>query len=247
MSSHRSSGRPAPDVEAAPAAARQRTDGPQHSSVVLALAFHTWADGATRQMSWSPDRVAQQLCDDPQVQRLLVADPLRSHLARLRRRRLAPDSGFPEDPSRALVQPRRWRRWDATNIPSSVAAYRRLDGWLGARSDALGLGPAALVTCHPVLAAVADRDRWGDVVYYGWDDWLTYPRLADARELMAWSYATMAARDVKVIGVSEAIVDRVGAARSAVVPNGVCAADHESTATVPTWYDELDGPVAFYA
>jgi glycosyltransferase involved in cell wall biosynthesis len=247
MSSHRPSGHSAPDVEAGPTAAGQGTDGPQHSSVVLALAFHTWADGVARQMSWSPDRVAQQLCDDPQVQRLVVADPLRSHIARLRRRRLAPDSGFPQDPSRSLIQPRRWRRRDATNIPASAAAYRRLDGWLGARSDALGLEGAALVTCHPVLAAVADRDRWADVVYYGWDDWLTYPRLADARELMAWSYAAMAARDVKVIGVSEAIVDRVGAARSAVVPNGICVADHEATAAVPTWFEELQGPVAFYA
>lgn len=248
MSSHLSSGRPAPDTEAGPAAAATgHTDGPLHSSVVLALAYHTWADGRSRQMSWSPDRVAQQLCDDPQVRRLMVADPLRSYLARLRRRQLAPDSGFPQDPSRSLVQPRRWRRWDATSIPSSVAAYQRLDGWLGRRSDSLGLGRAALVTCHPVLAAVADRDRWADVVYYGWDDWLTYPRLADARELMSWSYATMAARDVKVIGVSEAIVHRVGAARSAVVPNGVCATDHEATASVPTWFDELEGPVAFYA
>ena len=214
--------------------------------MVLALAFHTWADGMTRQMSWSPDRVARQLCDDPQVQQLVVADPLRSHLARFRRRTVAPDSGFPEDPSRSLVQPRRWRRRDATNIRASAAVYRRLDGWLGARSDALGLDGAALVTCHPVLAAVADRDRWADVVYYGWDDWLTYPRLADGRAI-AWSYARMAARDVRVIGVSEAIVDRVGAARSAVVPNGVCAADHEATAPVPGWYDALEGPVAFYA
>ena len=50
---------------------------------------------------------------------------------------------------------------------------------------------------------------------------------------MAWADAAMAARDVRVIGVSQAIVDRVGSARSAVVPNGVCAADHEATAPYP--------------
>lgn len=215
--------------------------------MLLALAFHTWADGASRQMSWSPDRVARQLCDDPEVRRLVVADPLRSHLARLRRRQVTPDSGFPQDPSRSFVQPRRWRRWDATSIGANVATYRRLDAWLGARSNAAGRDPAVLVTCHPVLAAVADRGRWADVVYYGWDDWLSYPNMTDWRDLMAWSYATMATRDVNVIGVSEAIVDRVGATRSAVVPNGVCAADHEATASVPAWYDELEGPVAFYA
>jgi glycosyltransferase involved in cell wall biosynthesis len=217
------------------------------SSVVLALGYQTWADGMARQMSWSPDRVAQQLCADPEVSALMVADPLRSHLARLRRRPLAADGGFPQDGSRSIVHPRRWRRSDSTDVRSAVSAYRRLDAWLRRRSDALGLGSPVLVSCHPVLAAVADRGRWADVVYYGWDDWLTYPRMADARDLMTWSYAAMAAHDVQVIGVSQAIVDRIGSARSAVVPNGVCAADHEAIAPTPPWFDELDGPVALYA
>ena len=126
-------------------------------------------------MSWSADRVAQQRCTDPEVSALMVADPLRSHLARLRRRPLAADSGFPQDRSRAIVHPRRWRRSDSTDLRSAVAAYQRLDRWLRRRSDALGLGPAVLVSCHPVLAAVADPGRWADVVYYGWDDLADLP------------------------------------------------------------------------
>ena len=227
--------------------ASRAEDAKPFPAAVLALAYQTWADAVARQMSWSADRVAQQLCADPEIRSLMVSNPLRSHLARLRRREHAADSGFPEDPSRVLVHPRRWRRRDSVRIDSSAAAYRRLDRWLLRRSEALGVGRAVLVSCHPVLAAVADRDHWEDVVYYGWDDWLTYPRLGDARELIAWSYAEMAARDVKVIGVTEAIVERVGSSRSAVVPNGIHTADHEDTAPVPTWFAELEGPIALYA
>jgi teichuronic acid biosynthesis glycosyltransferase TuaH len=217
------------------------------TSVVLSLAFHTWADGVSRQMSWSSDRVAQQLCADPAVETLLVADPLRSQLARLRRRAVAADEGFPSGPRRRFVRPRRWRRTDSHDRSSAVRTYQRLDRWLADRNEALGWPEAVLVSCHPVLAAVADRSRWADVVYYGWDDWLTYPPMAAARDLMAWSYDEMASRDVNVVGVTQAIVDRVGASRSAVVPNGISLADYASPAQTPGWFDALDRPVAFYA
>jgi glycosyltransferase involved in cell wall biosynthesis len=217
------------------------------SSVVLSLAFHTWADGVARQMSWSADRVAQQLCADPEVDTLLVADPLRSQLARLRRRSVARDETFPSGPGRRLVHPRRWRRGDSADRDSSARAYRRLDRWLAARNAEAGWPQAVLVTCHPVHAAVADRDRWADVVYYGWDDWLTFPPLAAERDLLAWSYAEMAARDVKVVGVTRAIVERVGAPRGVVVPNGIARVDHEAPASAPAWFEALDRPVALYA
>lgn len=216
-------------------------------AVVLALAFHTWADGMSRQMSWSADRVAERLCADPAVPTVLVANPLRSQLSRLRRRHTTPDAGFPDDPTRMLVQPHRWRRRDAADRSSTSSAYRRLDRWLARLASARGLDRPVLVSCHPVLAAVADPDAWSDVVYYGWDDWLTFPPLARARDLMAWSYRRMRERDVKVIGVTRAIVDRVGAARSAVVPNGISAVDHEAAGATPAWFDEVPRPVAFYA
>jgi glycosyltransferase involved in cell wall biosynthesis len=130
---------------------------------------------------------------------------------------------------------------------SSVAAYRRLDGWLQERSNELVSEDTVLVTCHPVLAAVADRERWVDVVYYGWDDWLADPRLEAGRGLLSWSYRSMAERDVQVIGVTDAIVERIGAARSVVVPNGIFTADHESSVAPPSWFDALEGPVALYA
>jgi teichuronic acid biosynthesis glycosyltransferase TuaH len=215
--------------------------------VVLALGHHTWADGVRRQRSWSPDRVAGHLVDDPAIAQLLVSDPLRSQLARLRSRAVPVDADFPHGPTRHLVRPRRWRRLDSGSLPGNRLRYRHLDGWLRRRAAARGLSAPVLVTCHPVLAAVADPDAWRDVVYYGWDDWLSYPRLTHARELMAWAYERMAERRVRVIGVTPAIVERIGSPRSTVVPNGILAADHEQVAGLPDWYAALRGPIALYA
>ena len=173
--------------------------------VVFALAYQTWADAVGRDMSWSADQMVQRLLDDVEVPSVLVADPLRSHLARLRTHAVGPQQDFPTDPTRTLLQPRRWRRLDAEGF-STVRAYRRLDDLLGRRASEAHV----LVTCHPVHAAVADRSRWRDVVYYAWDDWLEYPPLAGARDLHSWSYRQMAERDVNVIGVSQAVVDNIG-------------------------------------
>ena len=111
----------------------------------------------------------------------------------------------------------------------------------------LGGHPPVLVSCHPVLAAVADRSSWADVVYYGWDDWLSYPPFRAAHVLFSECYAQMAARDVNVIGVTQAIVDRIGAPRSTVVPNGIWAADYDRLGPVPPWFAALKRPIALYA
>jgi glycosyltransferase involved in cell wall biosynthesis len=104
-----------------------------------------------------------------------------------------------------------------------------------------------LITCHPVLAAVADRSEWADVVYYGWDDWLSYPPFRRAEALLSSSYSQMAARDVNVIGVTQAIIDRIGARRSTIVPNGIAGADYDKLGAVPKWFADIPRPIALYA
>jgi teichuronic acid biosynthesis glycosyltransferase TuaH len=220
---------------------------PVHPSVVFALAYHTWADAVERDMSWSADRIAQHLVDDPEVRALAVADPLRSHLARLRKREIADDAGFPDDESRSLFQPRRIRRHDSFRWSSSAPAYSRLDQWLQKHAVPRDSEAPILVSCHPVLAAVADRSAWADVVYYGWDDWLSYPPFRPAHDLLSRSYVQMAERDVNVIGVTQAIIDRIGAPRGSVVPNGISAADYERLGPMPAWFAKLSRPIALYA
>ena len=54
-------------------------------------------------------------------------------------------------------------------------------------------------------------------------------------------------RDVNVIGVTQAIVDRIGARRGSVVPNGISAGDYERLGPLPSWFAELSRPIALYA
>ena len=220
---------------------------PMHTSAVFALAYQTWADAVEHDMSWSADRMAQHLIEDPEIEALVVADPLRSQVARLRRREIADDAGFPHDQSRSLLQPRRLRRQDSVRWLPNLLAYTRLDRWLRKHAVPRCAEQPILVSCHPVLAAVADRSAWADVVYYGWDDWLSYPPFRPAHALLSRSYALMAAGDVNVIGVTQAIVDRIGAPRGTVIPNGIAAADYERLGSLPPWFAEISGPIALYA
>jgi glycosyltransferase involved in cell wall biosynthesis len=217
------------------------------SDVVFAFAFETWRDALSREMSWSADRMLERLLVDTLVPNVVVSDPLRSRLSRLRpRNRGERAQRFPRDRTRILLHPERWRRKDSPDWQESARAYRRLDRWLWTQAARHTSAPV-LVTCHPVHAAVADTGRWSDIVYYGWDDWLSYPPLASSEELLTWSYRQMAARDVNVVGVTRAIVERIGGARSTVVPNAMCSSDYADLAPPPEWFTAITGPVAFYA
>lgn len=219
----------------------------QHDSVVFSLAYQTWANAVGQGMSWSADRMMEQLLADPAIRQVVVADPLRSHMSRLRRAHRTSADGFPADERRHLIHPYRARRRDAPDIGASARAYGRLDNWLARRASKLGAAGSVLVTTHPVLAAVANPDAWADIVFYGWDDWAAYPPFAHFEELIRWSYGRMAAHGVSVIGVTEAIVERIGSPRGVVVPNGISAAEFDDVAPGPGWFSQICGPVAFYA
>ena len=123
-------------------------------------------------------------------------------------------------------------------------AYRGLERRLRAQA-APG---SVLISCHPVLAAVADRDgvgrrrrrRLGRLADRG------RRHLRPAGGAMGWSYAQMAEADVNVITVSQTIADRIGARRSTVVPNGVDSARLRLDLPVPDWFAAIDGPVALW-
>ncbi|WP_101523668.1 glycosyltransferase [Nocardioides houyundeii] len=210
------------------------------TNVVYALGYRTWDDGVKVGYAFSPERIAARLRDDPTVERVVLVDPVRSHLKRLVPQRPAAPR-FSSDPTRRHLQPRRWRRGEPTEHDEAVTIQRRLEGRLRRLGDHQD---TVLVTSHPVLAAVADRGGWRDVAYYAWDDFRGVPGSA---ALVQWAYDQIAVRDVNVVAVTPAIVDIVGARRSTVVPNGIVAADFEPPAALPDWYGALPGPVAFYA
>ena len=51
--------------------------------VVYALGYRTWADGSKVGFAFSPERIATRLRDDASVGRVVLVDPVRSHLRRL--------------------------------------------------------------------------------------------------------------------------------------------------------------------
>lgn len=214
-------------------------------AVVFSFGYHRWADPFTGGPPWPSHRMAAGLIDDPTVPDLLVADSYRSRLARLRGPARAWRQGFREVPGRRLAHPERWRRLDPHSSRRCVAAYRTFDTWL--LRGAQGMRAPVLVTCHPVHAAVADRTRWSDVVYYGWDDWRSYPPYARIRPLLDWAYREIAAQDTHVVGVTNAIIERVGARRGTVVPNATTADEYDDLPSPPSWFDRTAEPIAFYA
>ena len=210
--------------------------------VVVVLTYRTWAEGRDDDHTQLGQAIVERLVSDVDVASVTIVDPFRNWLKVL----VTPGDGtveFPSGVTRRVVRPRRWSRGDPLG-PDMVTAYRRLERRLRAEA-----GPdAVLISCHPVLASVADTDSWSDVVYYGWDDWRTEDHgiFARAGGAIGRSYEQMAERDVNVIAVSRAIVDRIGARRSTVVPNGLRSRAFDSRASPPDWFCDIRGPVALW-
>lgn len=211
--------------------------------VFAVLTYRTWADGdGNDDHTQLGQAMVKRLVEDVELPSVTVVDPFRNWLKVL----ASPSAGvfeFPPGVTRGVARPRRWARGDPFG-PDMVTAYRRLERRLRARA-APG---SVLISCHPVLAALADRSSWADVVYYGWDDWRTEEDgiFARAGGVIGRSYEQMAERDVNVITVSQAIADRIGARRSTVVPNGVDARVFDSVAPLPDWFAAINGPVALW-
>lgn len=211
--------------------------------VVAVLTFRTWDDGRREDgHNRSGQAMVHRLVQDVSVPSVTVVDPFRNWFKVL----ASPEAGrfaFPPGVTRRVLRPRRWARGDPVG-PDMVPAYRRLERRLRARA-APG---SVLVSCHPVLAALADRGAWADVVYFGWDDWRTEDDglFSRAGGAIGRSYEQLADRDVNVVAVSRTILDRIGARRSTVVANGFDADALDAVGPVPGWFADLRGPVALW-
>lgn len=212
------------------------------ADVVAVLTYRTWADGHADGHFRSGQAIVKRLVDDVTLPSVTVVDPFRNWL-RVLARSSRTEACFPSGVDRRLDRPRRWARGDPIGR-DMLSAYRRLETRLR-RGAAPG---SVLISCHPVLAAVADPRGWGDVVYFGWDDWRTEDNglFAGAGGAIGWSYEQMALRDVNVITVSRTIADRIGARRATVVPNGVDVSDFDAAGHVPDWFAALGGQVALW-
>ena len=216
--------------------------------VVFTFYQETWANAVGREMYMAGPRLLATLMSEPSVRRLLVANPYRSTpiqwARRLSGQRPVP---FPADVRRALVEPRRLRRRDPTSVRALERVYDAYDRILEGAAAKLGADRPAVITTNPFVAGFSPL-RWaGRVTFYAWDDWPS--GLPVRRWWTAYEEAFARIRDSgrAVVGVSQAILDRIQPTGArAVVPNGVAPEEWRQPGEPPAWFAELRSPRILY-
>lgn len=215
---------------------------------VFTFSYETYADAVARGMMRPPDRLLQTLMSSPRVGRLLVANPYRSRASLASRSVRHRDAVFPTSTTQTLVQPRRWRRNDATDLRALVAGYRRYDDTLRRAASDMGLHDPAVVTTNPLVAAFCPFAWASTVTYFGRDDWLSSTARQEYWPAYAAAYRQMREAEIGVAAVSQTIIDRISPrGPHAVVPNGIEPAEWVGPVPpAPPWLAAIPEPRAIY-
>lgn len=216
--------------------------------VIFTFYLETWANAAGTERSMPGPRLLATLMSHHSVRRLLVANPYRSapiQLARrLTRRRRVP---FPGSGNCVLVEPQRFRRRDPVSVTALEGVYADYDRVLETAAAKLGADRPAVITTNPFVAGFSAL-RWaGNVTFYAWDDWPS--GLPVRRWWRAYEEAFARIRDLRraVVGVSQAVLDRIQpSAAKAVVPNGVAPDEWRQPGRPPAWFTDLPSPRILY-
>ena len=216
--------------------------------VVFTFYDESWTNAVGREMYMAGPRLLATLMSEPSVRRLLVANPYRSTPIQWARRLIGQGPApFPTDNGRALVEPRRIRRHNPTSVRALERVYGAYDRILEAAAAKLGADRPAVITTNPFVAGFSPL-RWaGQVTFYAWDDW---PSGLPVRQWWtAYEEAFARIRDTRraVVGVSQAVVDRIQPTGArAVVPNGVAPEEWRRPGTPPAWFTTLRAPRILY-
>ncbi len=225
----------------------------QCHDVVFTFGLETFDDVHRREFCRPADQAVLALASDDRVGQLLVADPWRSYpvsAARRRSFRLVEQTSV-DGRSVVRVRPHRVRRADPTH-PSAVArTYRSYGRSLGkalerARRDSHDRRrSAALVTCHPFVAAYCDADWIDNLVYFGRDDWATGESVRPWWPAYVDAYRRIDERADAIFVVSEELATRVSP-RAQIVPNGVNPMVWRPRHPIPSRIGALPRPRAVY-
>lgn len=217
--------------------------------VVFTFFMESWKNAMGQEIYMPGPRLLAALMSEPSVRRLLVANPYRSTPIQWARRLLgqAPPP-FPTDERRALVEPMRIRRRDSTSVVEVERAYIEYDRILEAAAAKLGADRPAVITSNPFVAGFSPF-RWArQVTFYAWDDFRAglgfqkwWPAIDEANARIRDSGRT-------VIGVSQAVLDRIQPSGGGfVVPNGINPDQWRQTGTPPpAWFTKLPLPRILY-
>ncbi len=217
--------------------------------VVFTFSYETWDDAVRRGMMRPPDRLASALIADPQVRDVVIANPYRWWPGVAARRILGTGAEFPDVAGRRLLQPWRVRdRRDPVDLEALEARYRAYGSALARASRRAGHTRPVLLTTHPLVAGFGRTDWATRTVYFGRDDWTSFPGRAPHWPAYREAYRRIALSGMPVAAVSAEIVERIAPrGPGVVVPNGVEVAEWVGSApTAPAWFDAIPGPRLVY-
>ncbi len=218
------------------------------ADVVFTFSYLTWQAAGSRGWFMPEDRFARCLVDHERVDRLIVANQLRSWPRKALRDRLTPVAEpFPADERRHLVEPVRMRRSDSRRIGRIERAYTRYGARLGREAARRGLEDPVVITAHPFVAGFAELGWARAVTYYAYDDLAAHPAYSRWWPGYREAYTRMRSAGTRVCAVSDVVLDAVApTGPSTVVPNGIEPSEWAAP-QAPAWLERGEGPLMVYA
>lgn len=229
-------------------AAGEAVPGPfSTGDVVFTFSYETLADARARGMMRPPDRILTSLVNRPDVSRVLVANPFRFVASALRRRPGAPER-FGDTGEANVITPLRARRADPTGLEAIERTYRSYDRAIARASDSHRLSRPDVITTHPLVAGFAPMTWSSNALYFGRDDWASFPPRAEYWPAYREAYGRIARSGMPVAAVSQQIIDRIDpTGPHMVVPNGVEPSEWlGERPEPPAWFSAIAEPRAVY-
>ncbi|WP_435986915.1 glycosyltransferase [Terrabacter sp. LjRoot27] len=125
------------------------------------------------------------------------------------------------------------------------AGYARLGRIMAAHAGPVG-SSTALVTVNPFIAAWSS-DGFDRCIYFGRDDWASFPPQEPWWDAYRAAYAAIAASCDHVFVVSQTLAERVAPGFARVIPNGVDVRRWSASHTPSPHLEGMARPVGIYA
>jgi glycosyltransferase involved in cell wall biosynthesis len=215
----------------------------------LVVACTAWVDAMARGCNTPTDRLILTALHDREYARVLVANPFRSAPILAARRCLGQgEPPLPEDlDGRAQYTPVRLRRRDPGRSAALARTHLHYSRRLERRSRRLGMSRPSVITSDPFTAAYGDFTWAGPLTYFAYDDWAAHPAFRRWRSQYDAAYARIRERHVRVVAVSDVLLDRIGPdAPACVVPNGIDPEEWRAPTPAPSWFSALPRPRMLY-
>lgn len=207
----------------------------------------TWDAAQRRGMNFSQDQILLALMDDPAVERLLVSNRPRSAPIVAIKDRIRRPVPFPETERHRLRQPLRLRRDDPTGVAALRRHYETWERRLRRDAEEFGLERPAIITSQAFVAGFCELEWAGPITYVAIDDFSAHPSYRRWREDYLAAFAEISRRRRRLIGVSNAIVEKIDPqGPSLVLPNAVDPDLWGGRPVVPNWLEALPGPRLLY-